>query len=127
MKELLIHADISSRVIGAVIEVHRELGPGLLESAYEECLCYELSQVGLPFERQLTLPVQYKRIRLDCGYRADLVVQGAVLVELKAVSAITEVHEAQLMTYLRISGIRVGLLINFNAATLKEGIVRRVI
>lgn len=127
MKELLIHADISSRVIGAAIEVHRELGPGLLESAYEECLCYELSQAGLPFERQLTLPVQYKRIRLDCGYRADLVVQGAVLVELKAVSSITEVHEAQLMTYVRISGIRVGLLINFNAATLKEGIVRRVI
>ena len=127
MKEHLIHADISSRVIGAAIEVHRELGPGLLESAYEECLCYELSQAGLTFERQLTLPVQYKRIRLDCGYRADLVVQGAVLVELKAVSAINEVHEAQLMTYLRISGIRVGLLINFNAATLKEGIVRRVI
>jgi len=127
MEGTLIHADVSSRVIGAAIEVHRELGPGLLESAYEECLCYELSQAGLAFERQLALPVQYKRIRLDCGYRADLVVQKVVLVELKAVSFVTEVHEAQLMTYLRISGVRVGLLINFNSATLKEGIVRRVI
>lgn len=127
MEGKLIHADVSSRVIGAAIEVHRELGPGLLESACEECLCYELSQAGLAFERQLPLPVQYKRIRLDCGYRADLVVQGVVLVELKAVSFLTEVHEAQLMTSLRISGVRVGLLINFNSATLKEGIVRRVI
>ena len=127
MEGKLIHGDISSRVIGAAIEVHRELGPGLLESAYEECLCYELSQAGLAFERQLTLPVQYKRIRLDCGYRADLIVQKAVLVELKAVSVLNEVHEAQLMTYLRISGVRVGLLINFNSVTLKEGIVRRVI
>ena len=127
MEDKLIHADISSRVIGAAIEVHRELGPGLLESAYEECLCYELSQAGLAFERQLTLPVQYKRIRLDCGYRADLVVQGVVLLELKAVANVTDVHIAQLMTYLRISGIRVGLLINFNSTSIKAGIVRRVI
>ena len=127
MDEEVIHVDVSSRVIGAAIEVHRELGPGLLESAYEECLCYELSQAGLAFERQLTLPVQYKRIRLDCGYRADLVVQGVVLLELKAVSEVTDVHIAQLMTYLRISRIRVGLLINFNAASIKAGIIRRVI
>ncbi len=127
MEGNLIHADITSRIIGAAIEVHRELGPGLLENAYEECLCYELSQAGLRFERQVALPVLYKRIRLDCAYRADLIVEGAVLLELKAIETITAVHEAQLLTYLRISRIKVGLLINFNSETLKEGIHRRVL
>lgn len=120
MEGNLIHADITSRIIGAAIEVHRELGPGLLENAYEECLCYELS-------RQVELPVRYKRIRLDCGYRADLLIESCVLVELKAVEAINAVHEAQLLTYLRISQLRVGLLINFNCETLKDGIHRRVL
>ena len=127
MEGSLIHAEMTSRIIGAAIEVHRELGPGLLESAYEECLCYELSQAGLKFQRQMELPVRYKRIRLDCGYRADLVVESCVLVELKAVEAINAVHEAQLLTYLRISQLRVGLLINFNCETLKDGIHRRVL
>ncbi|RLS55377.1 MAG: GxxExxY protein [Planctomycetota bacterium] len=127
MEGSLIHADITSRIIGAAIEVHRELGPGLLENAYEECLCYELSQAGLKFQRQLELPVRYKRIRLDCGYRADLLVEACVLLELKAIEAINPVHEAQLLTYLRISQIKVGLLINFNCETLKDGIHRRVL
>jgi GxxExxY protein len=123
----LIHADITLRIIGDAIEVHRELGPGLLENAHEECLCYELSQAGLKFERQLEPPVRYKRIRLNCGYRADLVIEGCVLVELKAVEAINAVHEAQRLTYLRISQLKVGLLINFNTAVLKDGIHRRVL
>ena len=127
MDRKLIHADVTSRIIGAAIEVHRELGPGLLENAYEECLCYELSQLGLRFERQVALPVQYKRIRLDCGYRADLVIEGCVLLELKAIESVTPVHEAQLLTYLRISQIKVGLLINFNLETLQKGITRRVL
>ena len=127
MEGKLIHADVSGRTIGAAIEVHRELGPGLLENAYEECLCYELSQSGLRFERQVALPVQYKRIRLDCGYRADLIVEGCVLLELKAVESINPVHVAQLLTYLRISHIKVGLLINFNSVTLDKGITRRVL
>ena len=127
MEGKLIHADVSGRTIGAAIEVHRELGPGLLENAYEECLCYELSQSGLRFERQVALPVQYKRIRLDCGYRADLIVEGCVLLELKAVESINPVHVAQLLTYLRISHIKVGLLINFNSETLDKGITRRVL
>ena len=127
MEGKLIHADVSGRIIGAAIEVHRELGPGLLENAYEECLCYELSLAGLRFERQVALPVQYKRIRLDCGYRADLIVEGCVLLELKAVESISPVHVAQLMIDLRISHIKVGLLINFNSETLDKGITRRVL
>jgi GxxExxY protein len=117
----------TSPIIGAAIEVHRALGPGLLESAYEECLCYELRLRGLDFRRQAELPVVYKGIKLDCGYRLDLVVQGEVVLELKAVEKLLPIHEAQLMTHLKLAGKRVGLLINFNVPFLTQGIVRRVL
>ena len=114
-------------MIGAAIEVHRTLGPGLLESVYEECLCYELGLRGLSYARQVAVPVMYKDLDVPCGYRADVVVNDAVLVELEAVERVLAVHEAQLLTYLRLTGIRVGLLLNFNVAVLKKGIVRRVL
>jgi GxxExxY protein len=117
---------LTELIIGAAIEVHRELGPGLMESAYEECLCYELSQIGLPFERQAHLPVSYKGIGLDCGYRMDLVVDDSVVLELKTVDRLLPVHTAQLLTYLRLSGKAVGLLLNFNEAVLRRGL-RRVV
>jgi len=119
--------EITERIIGAAIEVHRNLGPGLLESAYEECLCHDLRLAGFSFEQQRALPVEYKGIRLECGYRLDLLVENAVVVEIKAVSAIEPIHEAQLLTYLRIGGWKVGLLINFNVSVLKNGIRRRVL
>ncbi len=109
---------LSNRIIGAAIEVHRILGPGLLESAYEECLSRELSLRNVPFERQVPLPVEYKGTRLDCGYRLDLVVDGLVIVELKAIEKIEPIHEAQLLTYLRLTDLWLGLLINFNVAVL---------
>jgi GxxExxY protein len=118
---------ITGDVIGAAIEVHRNLGPGLLESAYHECLARELLLRGIPFERQRPLPLEYKGIRLECGYRLDLLVARMVVVEIKAIEAIAPVHEAQLITYLRIGGWTVGLLINFNVAILKTGICRRVL
>ena len=118
---------ITQAVIGAAMEVHRTLGPGLLESAYQECLCRELSVRGIPFERERALPVEYKNVRLECGYRLDLLVAGAVVVEVKAVEAIAPVHEAQLLTYLRLGGWRVGLLINFNVVLLKQGIRRKIV
>ena len=117
---------ISSAVIGAAIEVHRVLGPGLLESAYEECLCKELTIRGVPFERQRLLPVEYKGIHVDCGYRLDLLVQELVVVELKAIDELLPVHDAQLMTYLKLGGWHLGLLINFNVDVLKHGIHRRI-
>ena len=117
---------ITDKIIGAAIEVHRVLGPGLLESAYEECLCYELSQRGLKFERQVPLPVTYKEIKLACGYKMDLLVEGLVVVELKTVESLLAVHSAQLLSYLRLSGKPVGLLINFNSATVKSGLKRIV-
>ena len=116
----------TSPIIGAAIEVHRHLGPGLLESAYEECLCHELHLRGLVFERQVSLPVSYKGLQLDCGYRIDLIVGQEVVIELKAVDKILPVHEAQLLTYLKTSCKRVGLLINFNVPLLTQGIIRRV-
>jgi GxxExxY protein len=119
--------EITERIIGAAIEVHRGLGPGLLESAYEECLCHDLQLAGLSFERQRPLPVEYKGIRLECGYRLDLLVENAVVVEIKAISAVEPIHEAQLLTYLHLGGWRVGLLINFNVPVLKNGIRRRVL
>jgi GxxExxY protein len=122
----LIAEQLTEQIIGAAIEVHRELGPGLLESAYEECLCYELSQRGLAFRRQIELPVRYKSIRLNCGYIADITVADTVLLELKAVDELHPIHDAQLITYLKITGLKVGLLINFNVPVLKEGIHRRV-
>lgn len=114
-------------VIGAAIEVHRALGPGLLESAYEECLAHELGLRGVSFERQVAMPVTYKGVRLDAGYRLDLVVARLVVIELKAVQAIEPIHEAQLLSYMRLGGWRVGLLINFHVAVLKDGIRRRVL
>lgn len=123
----LVSQEITDKIIGAAIEVHRVLGPGLLESAYEECLCHELELRGLAFQRQVQLPVRYKEVLLNCGYRLYLVVAEAVVVELKAVERLEPVHESQLLTYLRLSQLRVGLLINFNVALLKQGIVRRIL
>jgi GxxExxY protein len=117
---------LTDQIIGCAIEVHRHLGPGLLESVYEECLCYELSQLGLRFERQVHLPVTYKGIKLECGHKLDLVVEDSVVVELKAVDDLTPVHQAQLLTYLKTSNMKVGLLINFNVQYLKNGLKRVV-
>lgn len=117
---------ISGEVIGAAIDVHREIGPGLLESAYEQCLCHELLLRGLTFERQVPLPAKYKGVRLDCGYRMDVVVEDAVLVELKTVEELLPVHDAQLLTYLKLSGCQLGLLMNFNVPVLKDGLKRIV-
>jgi GxxExxY protein len=118
---------LTGAIIGSAIEVHRGLGPGLLESAYEECLCRELSLRNVPFERQRPLPVEYKGVRLDCGYRLDLLVADTVVVEIKAVADVLPIHEAQLLTYLKLGGWKVGLLINFNVPVLKRGIRRRVL
>ncbi len=124
---MLVQEQLTEAVIGAAIEVHRVLGPGLLESAYEQCLCHELSLTGRSFERQVELPVVYKGVRLDCGYRMDLVVEDQVVVEIKTVDKLAPVHEAQLLTYLRLSGKRVGLLLNFHAAAMSRGIKRMVL
>lgn len=115
---------LTERIIGFAIEVHRYLGPGLLESAYEECLCHELSLDGLVFRRQVPLPVIYKSVRLDCGYRLDIVVENTAIIEIKSVERLLPVHEAQLITYLKLSGIPTGLLLNFNTPVLREGIRR---
>jgi len=126
-KERLLEERTTETLIGAAIEVHKALGPGLLESVYESCLCREAELRGLRYARQVELPISYKGVKLDCGCRADLLVEDSVVVEIKAVEAILPVHEAQLLTYLRLSGRRVGLLINFNVPVLKDGIVRRVL
>ena len=118
---------ITSEIIGAAIEVHKQLGPGMLESAYEECLCYELTLRGLKFEKQKPIPVIYKEIILECGYRADLIVENEVVVELKAQDIILPVHEAQILTYLRFANKKIGLLINFNVTVLKNGIRRFIL
>lgn len=117
---------LTEKVIGLCIEVHRELGPGLLESAYQTCLRYELASCGLPFHEQVELPVHYKSLKLDSGYRLDFVIAEQLVVELKAVENLLPVHEAQLLTYLKLSGISVGLLVNFNAPTLVQGLKRMV-
>lgn len=117
---------ITEAIIGAAITVHRELGPGLLESAYEACLAYELADRGLAFERQKALPVEYRGVKIDCGYRLDLLVEGKVIVELKVVDRLEPIHKAQLLSYLKLSGCKVGLLINFNVIMLKNGIRRLV-
>jgi len=116
--------ELTKQIIGAAIKVHRHLGPGLLETAYETCLAYELQQLGLNFERQKALPLIYKEIRLDQGYRIDLLVERKVIVELKVVERIAPVHEAQVLSYLRFSGCKIGLLLNFNVKLLKDGIRR---
>ena len=123
----MLNEDITNQIIGAAIEVHKALGPGLLESAYEQCMCHELNLRGLKFECQVPLPVVYKDVRIDCSYRLDLVVENLVIVELKAVESLLPVHEAQLLTYLKLRGLRVGLLINFHEAVLKDGIRRRIV
>ena len=118
---------LTKRVIGAAIEVHRSLGPGLLESAYEECLRFELANHKVPFARQVPLPIVYKAVKLDCGYRLDIVIERRLIIELKTVERLNPVHAAQLLTYLKLSGIRAGLLLNFNAPVLKDGIKRMVL
>lgn len=118
---------ISYDVIGCAYKVHSTLGPGLLESAYEACLVYELISLGYSVERQKELPLKYNNVKVDAGYRIDILVDGKVIVELKAVDAINPVYEAQLLTYLKLSGCRLGLLINFNVKDLKSGIFRRVV
>ena len=115
---------LTGQVIGAAIEVHKILGPGLLESAYEECLCHELELRGIPYERQSELPIEYKGVKLDCGYRLDVVVSSQLILELKACERLEPIHEAQLLTYLKLTGIKLGLLINFNVPVLKQGIKR---
>jgi GxxExxY protein len=116
--------DISGKIIGCAIEVHKALGPGLLESAYEECLFFELKEAGLTVERQKALPVVYKEVKLEAGYRIDLLVEGKVVIELKAVEALNDVHTAQVLTYLKLSGCKLGLLMNFNVTKLVDGIRR---
>ena len=124
---MLLDEELTEKIIGAAIEVHRGLGPGLLESTYEVCLAHELLTQGMRLERQVPMPVVYKDIRLDAGYRIDLVVEDRVIVELKHVEKLLPLHEAQLITYLKLSGMRVGLLINFNVRLLKDGVIRRVV
>jgi GxxExxY protein len=124
----LLCEELTEKIIGAAIEVHRALGPGLLESAYEECLCHEFNLRELAFKRQVPLPVEYKGVKLDCGYRVDVLVQDEVVLELKCVEHLLPVHDAQLLTYLKLTRKRVGLIINFNVATLvRGGIVRKVL
>ncbi len=118
--------ELSSKIIGASIEVHKTLGPGLLESAYEECLCHELGLRDLSFERQKPLSVVYKGMNLDCGYRLDTVVEEAIILELKSCEKIEPIHKAQLLTYLKLSGLNLGLLLNFNVTVIRDVIVRIV-
>lgn len=124
-----IHAErsLTGNIIAAAIEVHRALGPGLLESAYQACLCRELQLREIAYVQQVDLPLSYKGIKLDCGYRIDMIVGNRVVIELKSVQDVLPVHEAQLLTYLRLTGLRVGLLINFNVPALRDGIRRRVL
>jgi len=119
--------ELTNRIIGYAIEVHRNLGPGLLESAYEACLCREFSDAGINFKRQVPITVDYKGEKVDCAFRADVMVEDEVLLELKACERIHSIHEAQLLTYLKLSGLKKGLLMNFNSTLLKNGIKRMVI
>jgi len=118
---------LSTRVIGCAIEVHRELGPGLLESTYEQCFAHELTLNGILFKLQHPQPVEYKGVRLDCGYRVDLLIEDDLIVELKSVERIKGIHEAQLLTYMKLAGVKTGLLMNFNVTKLKSGIKRFVL
>ena len=124
---MLIEEQLTEVIIAAAIEVHREMGPGLLESSYRQCLCRELSLRGIPFQCEVKLPITYKGMKVDAGYRIDILVADAVIVEIKAIEKLLPVHQAQLLTYMKLSGIRVGLLINFNVELLKHGLVRRVL
>ena len=124
---MLIAGDLTERVIGLAIEVHRHTGSGLLESVYEQCLCHELREAGIPFARQVAIPVIYKSVPIADGFKADIVVAREVILEIKAVAAILPIHEAQLHTYLRMSGLHIGLILNFNAPRLTQGIRRYVL
>lgn len=121
---MLIYEELSGQICGAAVEVHRELGPGLLESAYEQCLCHELNLRGINFRRQVPLPVAYKGVQLDCGYKMDLLVEDKIVLELKCVEQTTELHQAQLLTYLRLSRKKLGMLLNFNVSIMRDGITR---
>lgn len=123
----MLFEDISKIIIGCAIDVHKELGPGLLESTYEECLYYELQKAGLKVEKQKAIPVVYKEIKLDCGYRADLIVEDKIVIELKTVDEFNPVHEAQILTYLKFADKKLGLLIYFNVLRLKDGIKRYIL
>ena len=118
---------LSNRVIGCALEVHRELGPGLLESTYEQCLAHEMTLSGIHFKLQCPQPVEYKGVRLDCGYRADMLIEDKLIIELKSVEKIRRIHEAQLLTYMRLAMVETGLLMNFNVGMLKDGIKRFVL
>jgi GxxExxY protein len=124
---MLFEEQLSEQVIGAAIEVHKHLGPGLMESVYEECLCKELQLRGIPFERQFPIPVTYKTLDVGCAYRANVVVDKKIILELKAVENINSLHKAQLLTYMRLTGMKIGLLLNFNVPALKDGITRLVL
>jgi GxxExxY protein len=124
---MLIDGQLTETIIGASMEVHKALGPGLLESAYEERLCREFDLRGVRFKRQVDLSIRYKGVSLSCGYRIDMIVASTVVVELTAIEHILPIHEAQLLTYLRLSGLRTGLLLNFNVPILRDGIVRRIL
>jgi GxxExxY protein len=119
--------DLTGQIIGSAIEVHKALGPGLLESVYEECLCHEFNLREIPYKKQHAVPVQYKGAKLDCGYRIDILVDDRVILELKAVNCLEPIHEAQVLTYLKLTGLRVGLLINFNVSVLRDGLKRLVL
>ncbi len=119
--------ELSNRVIGAAIEVHRGLGPGLLESVYQQCLAYELARHNIKFTLEHPVPVQYKKINIDCAFRADIIVEESIIIEIKSAGKILPIHEAQLLTYLRLTGIRLGFIINFNSRLLKNGIKRIIL
>lgn len=123
---MLVQGELTERVIGLAIEVHKQLGPGLLESVYEECLCFELAEAGVPFQRQVRVPIVYRDRLLDEGFRADIVVRDELILEIKSVERMLPVHEAQLLTYLRLTRHKIGLLMNFNMVRLKDGLKRFV-
>ena len=124
---MLLDEELSEAIIGAAIEVHRATGPGLLESAYQNFLAHEFTLRGIRFEKEVPLPVEYKGVRLDCGYRMDFVIEDRIVLEVKAVEKLIAIHEAQLLTYLKLSGKRVGLLINFNSAVIRNALIRRIL
>src|SRR5579872_1392352 len=123
---MLVQGELTERVIGLAIEVHKQPGPGLLESVYEECLCFELAEAGVPFQRQVRVPIVYRDRLLDEGFRADIVVRDELILEIKSVERLLPVHEAQLLTYLRLTRHKIGLLMNFNMVRLKDGLKRFV-
>ena len=123
---MLVMGELTEQVIGMAIDVHKQLGPGLLESIYEECLCLELAGAGFSCDRQIAIPVSYRNIRLDAGFKADIIVDKKLIIEIKSVERLLRVHEAQLLTYLRMTGCKIGLLMNFNSVLLKDGLKRFV-